>query len=299
MSVARLVDRAALEKRARQSLSATPRPFLRWAGSKRGLLPQLVRYLPETYGTYWEPFAGSGSMYLLLEPSSARISDLCHPLIETYVALRRSWRSVAEHLTALPVNREGYYALRDSETLKDTSAGRAARFIYLNKTCWNGLYRVNREGRFNTPYGRPKSSNIFDPVNLQGCARQLRRPNQHLSTRDFEDALTNVAEGDLVFLDPPYFSDVRQFREYTDYSFSWADHCRLASIAKKLSAQGATVLVCGGQNPEFRSLYPAFQEVVVRRHSTLAGEASRRRGVEELLLIGGPHYGGANGGRRA
>lgn len=161
-------ERHSLVARAAASLSSEPRPFLRWAGSKQRLLGQLLPYIPNHTGVYFEPFLGAGAVYFFLEPRAARLSDKCEPLIETYDVVSRRVDEVIEALEPMDVlDKDFYYRVR-ANTPTDEVA-RAARFLYLNRAGWNGLYRVNNRGQFNVPYGRPRSGNIMDRSNL--CRR--------------------------------------------------------------------------------------------------------------------------------
>ena len=199
-----------LGQRASSALSACPRPFLRWAGSKRVLLPRIVEALPADYRVYHEPFLGGGSLYFLLRPARAFLSDSCLDLVETYAAVRENASSVARHLKKWRPDEEFFYAVRSNRS--NGRFKRAAEFIYLNKTCWNGLYRVDGKGDFNVPYGLPKTDNIFDEDNLNACAEVLASPGVAIRCCDFEDALADVGHGDLVFLDPPYVTRLQQQR---------------------------------------------------------------------------------------
>src|SRR3972149_2891190 len=196
------IDRCLMASRASLPLSAVPRPFLRWAGSKRWLLKPLVPLLPPRIRTYREPFLGSGALFFLLCPSRAVLSDKCGDLIEAYGALRDGVSTIIRYLKPLKPDRDLFSSIRNQPSRGQLK--RVAEFLYLNKTCWNGLYRVNSKGRFNVPYGKPKTDFIADFENLHACSRALQKPNVKLRSCDFEAALEDVTAGDLVYLDPPY-----------------------------------------------------------------------------------------------
>ncbi|MBI4219936.1 MAG: Dam family site-specific DNA-(adenine-N6)-methyltransferase, partial [Chloroflexi bacterium] len=196
------VDHSLMECRASSPLSAMPRPFLRWAGSKRWLLRHLVPLLPPRFRTYREPFLGSGALFYLLCPGRAVLSDKCGDLIDVYTGLRDGVSAITRHLKPLKPDRDLFYAIRNRPGRGRFR--RVAEFIYLNKTCWNGLYRVNSDGRFNVPYGMPKTDFLADFENLRACSQALRQPGVELRSCDFEAALDDVNAGDLVYLDPPY-----------------------------------------------------------------------------------------------
>jgi DNA adenine methylase len=278
------IPHEALEDRAERPLSALPRPFLRWAGSKRMLLSQLVAVLPAQYGTYREPFLGGGSLFFLLEPQFAVLSDSCEDLVATYEAIRENPSAVLRYLTPLRPERDLFYQIRSNRS--SARFKRAAEFIYLNKTCWNGLYRVNAQGEFNVPYGAPRTETVIDPVNLHSCAAVLSRPGVRLSSHDFEDALLDAEPGDLVFLDPPYVTrhNNNGFVDYNELIFSWHDQERVARAANRLAADGVHVLVTNAFHREVLDLYDGFHVIPIHRPSTIASSASRRGGVTEALL---------------
>ncbi len=280
------VDRAILEERASQPMKSLPRPFLKWAGSKRSLAAQIVPSLPDGYGTYWEPFLGGGSLFFLLQPERAILGDLCAPLIETYEAVAADPGSVFESLSRLPVNKEAYYKIRSSRPR--LSHTQAARFIYLNKTCWNGLYRENLSGHFNVPFGRPKSSRKTSMAVLGACAAQLGKPSVVMRQGDFESVLEGASAGDLVFLDPPYATTAPRrstFLEYNGRIFSWSDQERLATLACDLADRGCSVLVTNSSAPEIARLYESFSRVDLLRSSTISGQASQRGLATESLFV--------------
>lgn len=273
-----------LAERAAQPLSASPRPFLRWAGSKRVLLPQLLDALPSTYGTYREPFLGGGSLFFLLEPRHAVLSDSCQDLVATYEAVRDNPSAILRYLAPLRPDRDLYYQIRSNRS--SARFKRAAEFIYLNKTCWNGLYRVNAQGEFNVPYGAPRTDDIIDPSNLRACATALSCPEVNLSSEDFEDALLEAEAGDLVFLDPPYVTGHNNngFVDYNELIFSWHDQERVAKVAISLAAMGVHVLVTNAFHQDVLDLYDGFKIVPLHRRSTIASAASKRGRVTEALL---------------
>lgn len=270
--------------RARESFSTMPRSFIRWAGSKRILLPEIVKLLPKAFNTYYEPFLGSGSLFFLLQPRRARLGDACSDLIETYQTIASDVDAVLAYLEGWRPDREFYYKLRDSVPISEAHA--AARFIYLNKTCWNGLYRVNSSGKFNVPYGRPRSDNLIHAQNLRTCAALLSRRDVKLKTRGFAQALKYANAGDFVFLDPPYVTGHNNngFIEYNEQLFSWADQRRLAAIARRLANRGVLVMVTNAHHPDVLELYPEFTVREVCRSSTIASDKRKRRQVTEAII---------------
>jgi DNA adenine methylase len=287
------IDRRLLADRASLPLSASPRPFLRWAGSKRWLLKHLVPLLPSRFRTYREPFLGSGALFFLLCPNRAVLSDKCGDLIDAYGALRDGAPTIIRYLKPLKPDRDLFYAIRNQ-----SSRGRfkrVAEFLYLNKTCWNGLYRVNSKGRFNVPYGMPKTDFIADFENLSACSQALQEPNVKLRSCDFEGALEDVAAGDLVYLDPPYVNrhNNNGFIDYNESLFSWEDQKRLAGRARELADAGVHVIVTNADNADVLNLYRGFGNYSLTRSSTLASDAKCRVRVKEAILYS-PSLNGGN-----
>jgi len=228
---------------------------------------------------------GSASLFFLIQPRSAVLADSCADLVATFEAVREDVGQVLEYLRQWKPDRDFYYKLR-----KSRSRGRfrrAAEFIYLNKTCWNGLYRVNSVGDFNVPYGRPKSDNLIDEENLRACSRAMRSGTIQLLTGDFEQTLIGVKAGDLVFLDPPYVTrhNNNGFIDYNERLFGWSDQVRLSKIARQLAHGGACVIVSNAAHQDVLDLYPTFDQVLITRTSTLAGDTAARGVVKEALLV--------------
>ena len=188
--------------KTRGARTNVPRPFLKWAGGKRQLLPALRRHAPKTFDRYVEPMIGGGALYFALRPAKALLCDANPRLIRTYAALRDDVEAVIERLSQYPHDRDFFLWLRaqDADALSEVEV--AAWMIYLNHTAYNGLYRVNSEGRFNVPFGRYVAPRICDAVNLRACAKLLQGAD--LRCGDFEAVMSEVGRGDFVYCDPPY-----------------------------------------------------------------------------------------------
>jgi len=278
-----LVDQDLLEARACSPNSSLPRPFLRWAGSKRRLLNQIIPFIPQQFHAYYEPFLGSGALFFLLCPRQAWLSDKSRELIDVYKILRDSVSSIIRHLRPLKPDRDLFYAFRGQPSRGKLK--RTAEFLYLNKTCWNGLYRVNKKGHFNVPYGMPKTNFIANFDNLRACSLVLKKPGVNLKSCDFEEALANVQTGDLVYLDPPYITRHNNgFIDYNETLFSWKDQKRLAKRARQLASAGAYVIVSNANNREVMGLYRGFKFGRLTRSSTLASNPECRVRVTEAIL---------------
>ncbi len=236
-------------------------------------------------------------MFFYLGPKSAEISDASEPLIETYRAVRDNHTKILKFLAPLTPNRSTFDRVRSYAPR--TNANRAAQLIFLNKACWNGLYRVNSDGIFNVPFGQPKTSFVINKANFDRCATQLRRRGISIRNQDFQEIEDRVEEGDFIFLDPPYVTlhNMNGFADWNESLFSWADQVRLAEMAHRLVAVGANVLITNAAHPDVHNLYEGFGVREFVRHSTLASDRSRRRKTTEAIFFGGPLYAALPNGR--
>lgn len=267
-----------------------PLPFLRWAGSKRWLVPTLSSIIPNDYNDYYEPFLGSGAVFFrFARGHKAYLSDVIAPLIQTYRAVRDDPKSIYEIATSWPTDSESYYELRSKSTMESRTHS-AARFLYLNRLCFNGLYRENSAGGFNVPYGRPRLTNIIaDHDHLQACARRLRR-RVTLTVGDFEKRLDRCEKRDLVYLDPPYVAGHRSngFVDYNARIFSWDDQQRLADVFNRLEKRGVYVILSNADHESVRKLYRRSYVVEATRHSSMSGSPQHRGRSAELLVVSKP-----------
>ena len=255
--------------------------LLRWAGSKRQLLPRLREYWPEDARSYVEPFVGSGCLFFYIEPSRGILGDVNHELVSAYRALRDRPGPVVEGLRRLPTGRRAYYAVRSACPSLLPEAERAARFFYLNRYCFNGIYRTNRNGEFNVPFGDSKPWKI-DEASLYEGARLLQRVQ--LVSGDFADTLRLVTKGDFVYLDPPYsVAKRRVFAEYDARGFGRRDLARLRSELERVDRIGATFLLSYADSREGRQLLDGWQSTRVRTRRNVSGFAGSRGLAYELL----------------
>jgi DNA adenine methylase len=266
----------------------TPRPFLKWAGGKTSLVQELLRRCPASFRRYHEPFLGGGALFFALRPpNGATLSDANRELVTTYQAVRDNVEHVIDLLRghARDHSPERFAAVRAWSP--DCLPGHhvAARMIYLNKTCFNGLYRVNRKGQFNTPIGKfARPPLICDEDNIRACSRALR--DVSLFHRDFTESVHQVEAGDLVYFDPPYVpaSPSADFTAYTSGGFGYKDQERLVDVAATMKEHGVHVILSNSE--EAAPLYsdPAWnvQRVQVRRN--INSKACARGPVGELIV---------------
>lgn len=262
-------------------------PFVKWAGGKSQLLPQMARFFPDQadFARYFEPFLGGGAVFFHLQPSKALLSDSNAELIEVYRVVRDN---VEELIRALGVHRNDpdYFAsVRSQQTEHLTPVERASRFIYLNKTCYNGLYRVNSRGQFNVPFGRYKNPRICDSEALRAASMALAATT--LEVADFAAALKEAGRSDFVYLDPPYhpLSTTSSFTGYTASGFGEREQRRLASVYREADERGALVMLSNSDTPLVRELYSGFRIVPVLANRAINCRGDRRGPITEVLVL--------------
>lgn len=265
------------------SVTDTCRPFLRWAGSKRKTLPLLEQYWPADTHRYVEPFAGSAALFFRIQPSRALLGDVNENLVVTLTAVRDNVERLLPLLGLWRRSKSRYYGLRQSLQTELDPLQRAAQFIYLNRYCFNGLYRTNLSGHFNVPYGGARSGAMPRADEFRACSRLLQ--HAQLETGDFETTLVKATRGDFVYLDPPYQVESRRvFREYGPKPFSSEDLARLREQIIRLDRLGALFLLTYANSQQGRDLARNFDRRVVRVRRNIAGFNGSRRVAEELLI---------------
>jgi len=258
-------------------------PFLKWPGGKRLLAPRLAAVAPRQFGRYYEPFLGSGALFFALRPVDALLADTNSDLIECFTQVRDNCESVIRALRRLKNTHDDYYRIRQAHPA--SAAGRAARFIYLVKLAFNGIYRVSRTtGNFNVPYGWHIGREVFDADNLRAASTALQRTV--LMAGDFAVAVSDAKRGDLVYLDPPYTvaHSNNGFVRYNQRLFSWDDQIRVADLADRLASKGVSVIVSNAPHRSVIGLYPAFSRHRLRRPSQIAANKAFRRTVTEMVF---------------
>jgi len=261
-------------------------PFLKWAGGKRWLVKYSAELIPDFSGKYLEPFLGSGAIFFHLKPKAALLSDKNHQLIETYKAIQSDWRPVLAKLKEhhRKHSKEYYYSVRKSSPRKTHT--KAAKFIYLNRTCWNGLYRVNLQGDFNVPVGSKKNV-ILDTDDFEAISESISGVD--FQSGDFEQVLRKAGPDDFVFVDPPYTvkHNHNGFIKYNETLFSWSDQVRLRKSIDLAVARGAKILVSNADHPSIQDLYGDYEQISLDRLNVLSGKAEfRGRYAERLIKCG-------------
>jgi DNA adenine methylase len=269
-----------------------PRPFLKWAGGKSRLLPELERRMPSAFGRYFEPFLGGGSLFFRVQPDQAVLSDVNADLISCYqvIAARPQAviRQLARHRDAH--GKRHYYKVRRmwNEGELASKSERAAAFIYLNKTCFNGLWRLNSQGEFNVPMGRQENPKICDVDVLLAASALLKRAAT-IVHGDYTIVQWQARRGDFIYFDPPYdpTSSTSSFTGYTSAGFDRDDQAALAYFANVLVDQGCKVMLSNSDTPRIRRLYKGFTISRVRCRRSINADAKTRGSVGELVITGG------------
>lgn len=262
------------------------KPFLKWAGGKSQMINALLPHVPAHYNKYVEPFVGGGAMFFHLRPTSAVISDSNPELVNVYRIVRDEVEEVITLLSGYPHDKDFYYEIRAKDTSQLSSLERAARFIYLNKTCYNGLYRVNKKGQFNVPFGSQKNPTICDAPNLRLNSQALK--NVEIIEGDYKKVLADYAcPNDFVFLDPPYYpvSMYSDFKRYTKEFFYEEDHAHLASEFKTLVANGVFCLLTNSNTEFTRRLYEGFSYEIIDTKRNISCNGSNRSQGQDLIVF--------------
>lgn len=262
-------------------------PFTKWAGGKRVLLPEILPRLPKKIGTYYEPFVGGGAVFFALAAEDrfrhAVLGDANDDLMETYFAIKNDLETLVSRLKAHAGkhSEEYFYKVRAQR-----GSYVAARFIYLNRTCFNGLYRVNRKGEFNVPFGKYANPTICDEANLRAVSEALQ--SVELETNDFEKTVQTAKKGDAVYFDCPYApaSETANFTAYTAGGFGPEAQERLRDVARKLIDRGVYVLLSNSDTPFVRKLYKGFKIEEVQAPRRVNSKGGKRGNVGELLISG-------------
>ena len=267
-------------------------PILKWVGGKRQLLADIMPLINKNCSTYVEPFVGGGGVFFELQPKKAIINDYNTELINVYETVR----DFPEELIAIleghnRENTEEYFynlrALDRSQEYADMSSiQKAARIIYLNKTCYNGLYRVNSAGQFNSPYGKYKNPNIVNATTIRAMSKYLKNPKIKIKQGDYREALKGLRKGAFVYLDPPYMpiSSSSSFTGYTEKGFSYKQQVALKNECDKLKEKGISFLQSNSDCPEIRELYKEYDIMTVQAKRSINSNANKRGEISEVLI---------------
>lgn len=263
-----------------------PKPVLKWAGGKQQMLDILTSNMPRKFNKYIEPFIGGGALFFEISPKNGVIADSNPELVNLYEVIKNDVDSLIVHLKEMKNEEEFFYKMRGLKVETLNNVERATRTIFLNRTCFNGLYRVNKKGEFNTPYGKYKNPKICDETNLKAVSKALQTCTIVLG--DYKDVLKQCAEpGDFIFLDPPYMpiSQYSDFKRYTKEQFSENDQIELAHEVKRLQELGCHVLLTNSNHPLIHELYAEYKITVHETKRNINSNASKRKGEDVLVRV--------------
>jgi len=283
-----------LKQQYSQIFATSPKPFVKWAGGKRQLITSLEEHLPKKFDTYFEPFLGGGALlFHLLNKSpnlKCHVSDLNSDLILAYITIRDKVEQLVESLERhsgkyFTDKQEYYYSVRESAPKNQIE--KVSRLLFLNKTCFNGLYRVNSRGQFNVPLGKYTNPSIVNKENLLAVSKILQSKNIAIKCQDFAAVLDEAKKDDFVYFDPPYqpVSKTANFTSYTKCEFTYDDLKRLAEVCQKLDKKDCNVLLSNSNTKEVRKLFPSKWKVAeISANRAINSNSKKRTGHSELLI---------------
>ena len=268
-------------------------PFLKWAGGKRQLLPYIRKYMPRSpTKTYYEPFVGAGAVLFDLQPAKAKINDANAELINCYEIIKQDVDALIAHAQTHKTDSSDYYYQirgldRTPEYAELTPVERASRIIFLNKTCYNGLFRVNSQGQFNVPYGSYKNPTIVDEFIIRAISNYLNQNRITITNLDFEEAVKDAKKGDFVYFDPPYdpVSDTASFTGYNLDKFGKAEQAKLKNVYAQLTQKGCLVMLSNSATEFIRDLYQEYTVITIPANRNINSVATGRGRIDELLIL--------------
>lgn len=266
-------------------------PVLKWVGGKRQLIDEIEKVLPKKYSTYYEPFIGGGAVLFALQPDKAVINDINGELINVYNVIKEDVEGLISDLLKHKNESEYFYSMREKDRDKEvynslTDIEKASRIIYLNKTCYNGLFRVNKSGEFNSPFGNYKNPNIVNEITLRAVSNYFNKANITFLNGDFEEALKNIRKGSFVYLDPPYdpVSSSANFTGYDKGGFDRQQQVRLKEVCDSLNKKGVKFLLSNSATDFILDLYNEYEIIKVKAKRNINSNADLRGEVDEVLV---------------
>lgn len=264
------------------------KPFLKWPGGKRQLLRELLRHMPKKYGRFFEPFVGGGALFFSVKPEYGYISDINPELINAYEVVQNNVEELIESLKKHKNTEKYFYQMRDADRSEEyrywSKVEKASRLIYLNKTCFNGLYRMNADGHFNVPYGFYKNPHIVDEHNLIACSVLLKKTE--IAIASFEAVEKKARKGDFVYFDPPYvpLNKTSSFTKYYKDDFDLDAQFVLRELCDKLAGKGVLFMLSNSYTETVRELYKNYHVKVVRANRAINCKADGRGKINELII---------------
>ena len=265
-----------------------PKPFIKWAGGKRQIIKELTDSLPKNYNRYFEPFIGGGALFFAVRPKNAYISDINPELINLYNTVKNNTHSLIKDLLRYKNTETEFYRIRNLDRTPDyknlTNIEKASRFIYLNKTCYNGLYRTNSKGQFNAPYGFYKNPNIIDEQNLKICSELLKETEIRLS--DFSNIENKIKTRDFVYFDPPYIpiNKTSSFTKYYKDDFNTGSQIKLKELCDRLNKKNIYFMLSNSYNETALNLYKEYNIKKINAIRAINCKADKRGTINELII---------------
>ena len=263
-------------------------PIVKWVGGKRQLMFELLKNRPKSYNRYFEPFIGGGALFFELQPENAYISDMNEELINLYSVVRDNVYELISDLNKHEISKEYFLEIRNLDRTDEyknlSNVQRASRFIYLNRTCFNGLYRVNSQGQFNVPFGNYKNPRIVDENNLLNCSELLK--NTEIKCADFSEIMTKVKKGDFVYFDPPYvpLNETSSFTSYTKDGFDMDMQFKLREVCDELDSMGVMFMLSNSDTKFVNELYSNYEIKKVFASRAVDANAEGRGKITEVLV---------------
>ncbi|MFW9895267.1 MAG: DNA adenine methylase [Candidatus Thorarchaeota archaeon] len=279
-----------LNKKNGNFVNNIPRPFLKWAGGKRQLISQMNKYFPKNINKYIEPFVGGGAVLFYLKPETSVIIDVNEELINCYKIIKNNVKELIKLLKTHKNEKNYYYKIRALDRDKEkynklSNVEKASRLIYLNRCCYNGLYRVNSKGEFNVPFGKYKDPNFCDEENLFAASKVLK--NVKIIHGSFEICLDYARKGDFIYFDPPYhpISKTSSFTSYTKENFGKDSQQKLFEVFKILDDRGCKLMLSNSDNEYIQNLYKDFKIIILGARRAINCNAERRGNINVLLIL--------------
>jgi DNA adenine methylase len=269
-------------------------PVVKWVGGKRQIIDEIIKYVPDSFSTYYEPFLGGGAVLFELQPKKAFVNDINEELMNIYEVIKDNVDELIEGLKRHKIKNDKayFYEIRELDRDREqynllTPVERASRIIYLNKTCYNGLFRVNKSGEFNAPFGNYKNPNIVNETTLRAVSAYFNKAKIRFTCQDFEDALKWSRKGAFVYLDPPYdpVSETASFTGYDKGGFDHNEQIRLKKTCDKLNKKGIKFLLSNSATDFIMDLYQDYKIEVIQAKRAINSKADRRGNVDEVLVM--------------
>ena len=267
-------------------------PVVKWVGGKRQILDQITKYVPETFSTYYEPFLGGGAVLFELQPKKAVVNDINNELMNIYEVIRDNVEELIEDLNKHKNDEDYFYKVRELDRDKQrynkmTPVEKASRIIFLNKTCYNGLFRVNKAGEYNAPFGNYKNPNIVNETTLMAVSSYFNKAKIRFTCQDFAEVLKRSRKGAFVYLDPPYdpVSETASFTGYDKGGFDRDEQVRLKKTCDKLNKKGVKFLLSNSATDFIKDLYKDYKIEVIQAKRAINSRADKRGEVDEVLVM--------------